>query len=72
MKSNKPYKSLVDIYVESRQPVNENVQIIGVPDGADQESLGAVTDDEYKKIKRLVLSKADGGVESLVKQAQTR
>lgn len=68
MKSNKPYKSLVDIYVESRQPVNENVQIIGVPDGADQESLGAVTDDEYKKIKRLVLSKADGGVESLVKQ----
>lgn len=67
-KPNKPYKSLVDVYVESRSPVNENVQIMGIPDGMDQEDLGTVTDQEYQKIKRLVLSKADGGLESLVKQ----
>lgn len=72
MNFNKPskpykYKSLVDIYTESRQ-IQENVSIIGVPETGDQEDLGAVTTDDYQKLKRLVLSKADGGVESLVKQ----
>jgi hypothetical protein len=72
MNFNKPskpykYKSLVDVYTESRQ-IQENVNIIGVPETGEQEDLGAVTNDEYQKLKRLVLSKADGGVESLVKQ----
>ena len=72
MNFNKPakpykYKSLTDVYAESRQ-IQENVNIIGVPDGGTQEELGSVTNDEYLKLKRLVLSKADGGVESLVKQ----
>ena len=67
-KTNKPYKSLVDVYVESRRPVQENVQIVGIPDGMDQEQLGMVSDKEYQRLKRLVLSKADGGTESLVKQ----
>lgn len=72
MNFNKPskpfkYKSLVDVYTESRQ-IQENVNIIGVPEAGEQEDLGSVTNDEYQKLKRLVLSKADGGVESLVKQ----
>lgn len=63
------YKSLQDVYTESKQSeVVENVQIIGVPEDGTQEQLGAVPDKYYKQLKRLVLSKADGGVESLVKQ----
>lgn len=67
-KHHKKYKSLVDVYVDSRQNIEENVQIVGIPDGMDQENLGAVTEPEYQRIKRVVLSKAEGGLESLVKQ----
>ena len=66
-KNNKTYKSLQDVYVESKQ-IEENVSIIGVPETGAQEDLGSVSNDEYLRLKRLVLSKADGGVESLVKQ----
>ena len=66
----KPYKSLQDVYVESRQtPVEENVQIIGIPDASgESEQLGSVTDDEYTRLKRMVLSKSEGGTESMVKK----
>lgn len=64
----KPYKSLTDVYMESKLPVIENVEIVGIPDDGQREELGTVTEPEYQKLKRLVLSKADGGVESLVKQ----
>lgn len=63
-----PYKSLTDVYIDSRSTVNENVQIVGIPEDGTQEQLGAIPTDYYKQLKRLVLSKADGGVESLVKQ----
>lgn len=68
--SKKPfqYKSLEDVYTESRQQTNEAVEIIGVPQDGTQEQLGTIPDDYYKQLKRLVLSKAAGGVENLVKQ----
>lgn len=68
--SNNPskYKSLKDVYIDSKKPVNESVEIIGVPQGGTQEQLGSIPDDYYQQLKRLVLSKADGGVENLVKQ----
>lgn len=64
----KPYKSLTDVYINSRAIVNENVEIVGIPEDGSQERLGSIPTDYYKQLKRLVLSKADGGVESLVKQ----
>ena len=70
--NNKPrdYKSLTDVYSSiHKSPVNENVNIVGIPsNGQEQEQLGSVSDDYYQRLKRLVLSKGEGGAESLIKQ----
>lgn len=66
-KGNSNYKSLADTYIDSKQ-INEDVQIIGQPIDGDQENLGTIPDDYYKRLKRLVLAKSDGGTEALVKQ----
>jgi hypothetical protein len=55
------YKSLSDVYTE-------NVNIMGVDSTGTQEELGAVSDDYYPTLRRLVASKAENGVEALVKQ----
>ena len=64
---NKQYKSLSDTYSELYQPIRENVQIIGIPDGMEQEEIGSIPDDYYARLKRVVLSKGEGGTEWLVK-----
>ena len=66
-KPSKQYKSLSDTYSEIYQPIQENVQIIGIPDGLEQEEIGSIPDDYYARLKRVVLSKGEGGTEWLVK-----
>ena len=68
-KRNKPYKSLSDTYANMYQPIQEDVQIIGIPTGGtEQEVLGTIPDEYYMRLKRLVLSKGEGGTEFLVKK----
>ena len=63
----KQYKSLQETYTNMYQPVQENVQIIGIPDGMEQEEIGSIPDEYYARLKRVVLSKGEGGTEWLVK-----
>ena len=68
-KRDKPYKSLSDTYSNMYQPIQEDVQIIGIPTGGtEQEVLGTIPDEYYMRLKRLVLSKGEGGTEFLVKR----
>lgn len=48
--------------------VNEDVEIIGIPAGQPEESLGEIPADYYNKLKRTILSKSVGGTEELFLQ----
>ena len=64
----KDYKSLADTYSGIYKQVNENVQIVGIPDSTgEQQAIGSVSDEYYDKLKRIVLSQGEGGTEYLVK-----
>ena len=66
-KQNNTYKSLADTYTQAKQ-LHEDVQILGIQSGGEQEDLGSIPDDYYKRLKRLVLAKSEGGTEAMVKQ----